>query len=182
VVVANRWLFGPLLTRLLARAPSTDAGQRTTTAVTMLEGSPKDNVLPSRARAVVNFRLMPGDTQAAVLAHVRAAVGDSAVDVRPLAAGTEASPVSPDTGAAWRAVATTVRQLFPDAAVAPYLVIGATDARHFAPIARAVYRFSPVPVTARDLQRMHGTNERVRAEDYLRAVRFSAQLVRNAAM
>jgi carboxypeptidase PM20D1 len=182
VVVANRWLFGPLLARLLARAPSSDAGQRTTTAVTMLEGSPKDNVLPSRARAVVNFRLMPGDTQQAVLAHVRAAVDDPAIAVRPLAAGAEASPVSPDTGAAWGALAAAVRQLFPGAAVAPYLVIGATDARHFAAIAPAVYRFSPVPMTARDLERMHGTNERIAAEDYLRAVRFSAQLVRNAAM
>ena len=182
VVVANRWLFGPVLVRMLGATPSGDAAQRTTTAVTMLEGSPKDNVLPSRARAVVNFRLMPGDAPDAVLAHVRRAADDSAVRVRALGTPAPASPVSPDTGAAWGAVATTVRQLFPGALVAPYLVIGATDARFFAPIAPAVYRFSPVPMTPRDLERMHGTNERVAVEDYLRAVRFSAQLVRNAAM
>src|SRR6185436_16994873 len=73
LAVANRWLFAPLLERSLARIPSGNAGLRTTTATTVVHGGVKSNVLPVRARAVVNFRLIPGDTAAAVLEHVRRA-------------------------------------------------------------------------------------------------------------
>ena len=42
----------------------------------------KDNVLPARARAVVNFRIKPGDTVNDVLAHVKAVVNDRRVEGR----------------------------------------------------------------------------------------------------
>lgn len=175
---ANRRVFGPLLTRVLAASPTTDATQRTTTAVTMLEASPKDNVLPTRARAVVNFRLMPGDRVADVVAHVRDAVADTAVAVRVLSA-VEASPVSSVRSPEWAQLARTVRQVWPDALVSPYLVVGATDARHWSGASDNVYRFAPMTATAADLARMHGTNERLAVADYAAAVRFYAQLVRN---
>ena len=83
VLFANRWLFDPLIERQLAESPTTDATLRTTTAVTMLEGSPKDNVLPARARAVVNFRILPGDSVSGVLEHVRRVIDDPRVEIRP---------------------------------------------------------------------------------------------------
>lgn len=182
LLFANRDVFAPVITRVLAGRPSTDATQRTTTAVTMLEASPKDNVLPGRARAVVNFRLMPGDAVGDVVAHVeRVAHGtldDSTVTVR-LLEGNEASAVSAVGSPAWTAVARTVRQLWPDALVAPYLVTGATDARHWHAIADDVYRFLPLPATSDVLERMHGTDERVGVADYARAVAFYGRLLVN---
>src|SRR5262249_10494336 len=55
VVLSNLWLLSPIVKVGFAANPATDALLRTTTAPTMLEGSVKDNVLPKRARAVVNF-------------------------------------------------------------------------------------------------------------------------------
>jgi Peptidase dimerisation domain len=88
VIFANQWLFAPLITRALARAPATDAAIRTTTAATMFEGSPKSNVLASHARAVVNFRILPGDTVDGVLEHVRRTIDDPDVHIRTLGAVT----------------------------------------------------------------------------------------------
>jgi carboxypeptidase PM20D1 len=181
LVFANRWLFGPLIERRLTRSPATDAMLRTTTAATMFEGSPKDNVLPRRARAVINVRILPGDSVAAVLAHVRDVVDDPAVQVKVLDLVTEPSPLAPTDSPTWGLLQRTVREIFPDIVVAPYLTLGATDARHYAPLTRNIYRFVPVRLTPQDLARVHGTDERVSVANYAEAVRFYAQLVQNAA-
>ena len=73
-------------------------------------------------------------------------------------------------------------QVEPRALVAPGLVLGATDARHYQALSPAVYRFLPVLLKPDDLARVHGTNERIAVEDYRRAVRFYVQLLRRAAL
>jgi carboxypeptidase PM20D1 len=181
LLFANRWLFGRLIARTLARNPSTNAAVRTTTAATVFEGGTKDNVLPSRARAVVNFRILPGHSVAAVRQHLQDVVDDPAIAVAVLDPATEPSPVSPTTSDAWRLLERTTRQVFPDVVVAPYLVTGGTDARHFSPLTPNVYRFTPTRLNLEDLKRVHGTNERLSVANYGEVVQFHAQLLRNAA-
>jgi carboxypeptidase PM20D1 len=178
---ANLWLFRPLVERQLAASPTTDAALRTTTAATMFEGSVKDNVLPIHARAVVNFRILPGETVASVTERVRRTVDDARVEIRPLeGTGEDPSPLSPTDAPAFERLARTVRQVFPEAVVAPYLVLGATDARHYTALSGNVYRFLPAQITARELSGMHGTDERVSVESYLAGVRFYRQLLLGA--
>lgn len=62
VAVANEWLFKPLLIKGFAASPAGAAMLHTTIAPTMLEGSPKENVLPEAAIARINYRIAPGDT------------------------------------------------------------------------------------------------------------------------
>jgi carboxypeptidase PM20D1 len=181
VLFANRWLFGPLLVRQLSRSPSTDAAIRTTTAATMFEGSPKDNVLASHARALVNFRIMPGETVDTVLDHVRRTVDDPNVHIRTVGTVTPPSTVSPTTTAHWRLVERTVRQTFPDVLVAPYLVLGATDSRYFTGLTQDVYRLLPVRLPPEGNALFHGPNERISTSAYLDAVRFYATLIERAA-
>jgi carboxypeptidase PM20D1 len=177
---ANRWLFDPLLEWRLSSMPRTNATIRTTTAVTMLEGSPKDNVLPSRARAAVNFRILPGDSVAGVIAHVKRTIDDDRVDVRPKGIEVEASPVSPVDGPAWAIVERSIRQIYTDAIIAPYLVIAATDSRYYRDLTPNVYRFAALRAHASDAGRAHGTNERVSVQAYLEGIHFIAQLLRNS--
>lgn len=183
LVLANRWLFGPLLLRLNGRSAAGAASQRTTTAATVFQGGIKDNVLPTVAVATVNFRILPGDTVDTVLRHVRDVVDDSRVEIalQPKTAVQNPSAVSSIEGLGYRSIAQTIRQLFPGATVAPYLVLGATDSAHYAPLSAEIFRFSPMLLDEADLERIHGVNERVSNEGYLRAVRFMAQLLRNTA-
>ena len=181
LVLANLWLFEPLVVRELASAPATDALLRTTTAPTMLSGSVKDNVLPTEATAVVNFRLHPRDTVEEVTAHVRRAVNDPRVEVEVYGGfESEASPVSPTDGPAWELLAGTIARVAPEAAVAPSLVLGGTDARHYTGLGRRVYRFAPFTVGPGDLERVHGVDERLSLEDYGRMVSFYRTLIEGA--
>ncbi len=54
LVMSNIWLFGPAIQWVLTRKPGTDALQRTTTAVTLISGGQKDNILPTSASATEN--------------------------------------------------------------------------------------------------------------------------------
>ena len=80
-LLANYWLFGPLIEGQIVKTPSMNALVRTTGAVTIVRGGLKDNVLPDSAQAIVNYRLLPGDTSGALLDHIRRAVADPAVSV-----------------------------------------------------------------------------------------------------
>jgi carboxypeptidase PM20D1 len=164
----------------LSRQPAVNALLRTTTAVTMLSGSPKENVLPVEAIATVNFRLLPGDTGEQVRERVVAMVDDPRVEVRFKFPPREASPVSPDAGEAFALVQRSIAEIFPDVIVAPFLTIGGTDAREYAPVTDGLYRFAPFVYGPEDLKLPHGIDERVAIASLPGAVRFYEQLVTNA--
>jgi carboxypeptidase PM20D1 len=176
--LANLWAFRPVIVRALLGNPRTAAMLRTTTAATMVSGSPKENVLPIVARGLVNFRILPGDTPEEVLQHVRQTVADTSVHVE--GRGREASPVADYAAPEFGVVEKTIGQLFPEAVPVPFLMIGGTDTRHYEGLTRNVYRFNPIVATTEMVSGAHGTNERVRADDFVRAARFFAQLIRNA--
>jgi carboxypeptidase PM20D1 len=181
VALSNRWLFGPLIRAQLERAPATDALLRTTTAITVVSGGNKDNVLPGHAAALVNFRILPGDTVAGVLEHVRRTIGEAAVAVEVASPPVEASAVASRESNAYRLIERSIRELFPGVLVAPGLVIGATDSRHMSAVADDVYRFSPVRAKSEDLARFHGTDERMAISNYVELIRFYGSLLRHAA-
>ena len=180
VALSNRWLAGPLVRRKLLSSPQTAASIRTTTAPTILQAGTKENVLPQRARAVVNHRILPGDTVAGVLAHDRTAIGDPRVMLRELPGAREPSRPAATSGEAYRLLSSAIRAEFPHAAIAPGLVLGATDGRHYEFVTSNVFRFAPFTMRKDDLSRFHGNDERVAVADYMRAIRFYERLISNA--
>ena len=178
VALSNLWLFGPMVQQQLEKGASTHAMLRTTTALTIFNAGNKDNVLPGQAEATVNFRLLPGDTREGVMRHVKDKVGDR-FELTALPGSAEPSPVSPTQSASYQQIQRTVRSLFPGTIVAPGLMIGGTDSRHFARVSDHIYRFSPVRARPEDLPRFHGTNERISVANLGELVRFYHQLLRN---
>jgi carboxypeptidase PM20D1 len=181
VLLSNLWLFKPLVERQLLKAPSTNALLRTTTALTIFNAGNKDNVLPGRADAVVNFRMLPGDSSDKVAAHARAAMGNPGIQVDPQPGLSEPSRVSARDAAGYQLIQRTLRQLHPEVVVAPGLMIAATDSRHLEAVADNVYRFSPVRAAPEDLKRFHGTNERISTANLVELIQFYHQLLKNAA-
>ena len=181
MLMANLWLFRPIVERSLASAPATNAGIRTTTAATIVEGGLKDNILPTEARAVVNFRILPGDTSDQVIAHVTSAVNDARVNVSRFGGShVEASAVSNIHAPGFGMIQRTLRQLDPELRVAPGLVVAGTDAKHYAALSNNIYRFAPLRLRPEDMKRLHGLNERVSVKDYAAGVRFYYQLIKNS--
>lgn len=179
-VMSNLWLFRPVVERIFANAPSTNALMRTTTALTIVNAGNKENVLPGRANATVNFRLLPGDSSDAVVEHTKAAIAEPGIKVEKEARFVEASAVSSTTAAGYQAINRTLRELHPDIVVAPGLMLAGSDSRYFGPVADNVYRFSPVRATPEDLPRFHGTNERISVANYTEMIQFYHRLIENA--
>ena len=181
LMFANTWLFGPVLEQQMAKQPAVNAGLRTTTAVTMLQGSVQDNVLPIKASAVVNFRILPGDSVESVIEAVTAIVDDPRVSIRPYGGfGSNPSKVASPESAGFRVLAELVSQIAPGAIVAPRLVIAATDARHFEAVAENSYRFVGFEIGPEEMAGIHGTNERVSESSYVQAVNIYYHLLRRA--
>jgi carboxypeptidase PM20D1 len=181
VVLSNLWLFKPLLLREFEKSGTTEAMVRTTTALTIFNAGEKDNVLPGNAEASVNFRLIPGDTQASVADHVRSSVRNDKITIGSFEGNFDPPPVTGTGSAAFRKLNQTIREIFPDVVVAPGLMIAATDSRHYADVADNILRFSPVRANAEDLKRFHGTNERLSIKNYGDMIRFYIRLVQNTA-
>ena len=173
LALANTWVTGPLVRRMLAASPTLGASIRTTTAVTVFHAGVKDNVVPAKATATVNFRVLPGDTTADVLEHVKRVVDDERITATPQAGSrTEPSRVSRVDARGFGLLARTVREVFPGTVVAPSLVLGATDGRYYARVADDVYRFFPFRLRAEDIKRIHGKDERIAVTTLAEGVRF----------
>jgi carboxypeptidase PM20D1 len=166
---------------MLAKGPSTNALMRTTTALTILNAGNKENVLPGRAEAVVNFRILPGDTAASVTAFVRATIADERIEVKPFGLAFEPSRVSSSSSPMFGHIQRAAREVFAGSLAAPGLMLAATDARHFDDLADNVYRFSPVRAKPEDLTRFHGTDERLSVDNLAEMIRFYHRLVQLAA-
>ncbi|WP_261167316.1 M20/M25/M40 family metallo-hydrolase [Microbacterium sp. Marseille-Q6965] len=167
-------LAGPVLARM-GSEPA--ALVRTTLAATRLSGGSADNVLPSHATATLNLRLIPGDTVGTVVARVRRRVRDPKVSVE-LVDGSDPSPESPADSAAFAALRAAVGAAFPDALVVPYLMMQASDARHFHRRWPSVYRFAPLEMSAAQRASIHGSDERVEIASLERGRDFHMELIR----
>jgi carboxypeptidase PM20D1 len=191
LVTRNLWLFGRLLGPAFKWLPEIDAMTRTTTAPTMLDAGIKDNVQPTEARAVVNFRLLPGFSVEAARTRIAALVGPD-VEVRALSANEASAAPSSMSGAGWQLLNASIQQAWHDVGgglsplagdrltVAPFLVMGGTDLKHYERIAKDQYRFGFLPMAKEDFRRLHGIDERVAVEALLGNIAFYHHLLRNA--
>ncbi len=181
LAMANLWLTEPIVTRQLAAKPSSNALLRTTVATTLIEGGVQVNVLPQRATATLNLRLIPGDSIEEATEHIRQSINDARVDVSALPLGKAASPMSSIDSIAFDQLHRTIREVYPDVAVAPFVLVGSTDSVHYSDLATQIFRFIPARLAERDTQRFHGIDERIALQDYADIVSFFYQLIQNQA-
>lgn len=170
--LSNLWLLEPVIERVLASQPASNATVRTTLAPTMIHGGIAPNVLAASAEVTVNARILPGDTIDDVLAHVREVIDDPDIKVSCREDCWAPSQVSSTDDEGYAVVRRAIAHVFPEAIVVPYLTVGATDARHYAGVARQAYRFLPIRMRAKDRTRIHGTDEQTTVEGFADAVRF----------
>jgi len=178
MALSNQWLFGPLIIGQMEQNPRNNSMVRTTTAPTMIEGSMKENVLPPEAWAVVNFRILPGDTVDDVIAHVRATINDDRVGIEPMG-GREPTPISTRDSRGYNMIVRTINDVFEDTLAVPYLVMGGTDARHYAIVSDNQYRFAPMRLRGDQLGAVHGLNERQNVADFGNIVVWYIRFIEN---
>lgn len=121
IIMANQWLFEGLLERIFTSSPAGNAVIRTTTAPTIISAGIKDNVIPAQAKAMVNFRIIPGDTPENIVDMVREIIDDPRVEVNHPEGqfGREPAPVSDPDAQQFKFLARNIYEVFPLAVVVP---------------------------------------------------------------
>lgn len=178
LAIANLWLMAPVVKRIFGGTLTGNALLRTTMAVTVAQGAPEPNILPQSARMVVNVRIAPGMTVADVLAYMKKVIDDSRVCLRPYRLD-EPSKVSSTDMRAFGLIREGVVSVCPEAFVMPYLMVAGTDVPKYEDIADDCYRFTPYTADSEDLDRIHGTDERLSTVNVARCVAFYRHVIRN---
>ena len=179
ILFANLWLFEPLINSSLSRSASMNAVLRTTTAPTMLSASERVNVLASEAIGVVNFRLHPRDNPESVINYVEKLVANENIEVKQLGKGQVASQVSDWNTKGYLAISDSVKEVYGDIIVAPGLMVGGSDSKHYGKAAKNSFRFNPFPLAAEELSGLHGIDERIKKDDFLNGIRSFVRIIQN---
>ena len=179
LLTCNMPLLYPAILEVAKKIPFAACLVRTTTAVTMAQGSPAANVLPQRAAITVNFRSMPGTTKQDIVDHIRNACKNQDIEINVLNSK-EASKFSPTDSRAYGIIRDVSKSIHPNAIVAPYLVMGGTDAYNYEPICDNIYRYAPFELTTELLLCTHGTNERIPIDLLENALVFFKNYIRRA--
>ncbi len=181
MAMANPWLFSGIVKSSASETPAGAAMLHTTIAPTMLQGSPKENVLPQSATALINYRIAPWNSSADVMARAQSAVGKHPVTLSWVKPPKEPSRVSSTSSEGWRLISAAAQADAPGAVVAPYLVVAGTDSRSFEGISKDVYRFMPMHFRTKDVGMIHGTNEHMTTDSFKRMIDFYAKLIATSA-
>lgn len=177
IVTCNMWMLKPLIVKIMTKIPPAASLVRTTTGITMANGSPAANVLPQKASITINFRMMPGTTLADVEKHIKSCVRNKDIEVKYLK-GKEASKVSPTDSRSFKILEELCMRTDNDNIVAPYLVMGGTDAYHYEEVCDNIYRFAPFVVDTSLLLCTHGTDERIPVKCMEDALKFFKRYIK----
>lgn len=178
--VLLRNLSNPLVLRLLARRLSADkltnALVRDTVSLNVLKAGYKVNVIPERAEAEIDCRLLPDTNADEFHRWLHQRIADARVKVESI----ESSPpsgVAPVDGPFYKAVTNAVNRHAPGASVFPLLVPGATDGRYWRQRGYAAYGFGPMILTREDISRPHGIDERISVENLMLGIQMARDIL-----
>ena len=180
VALSNLWLTGGLIKTLMGKSPNSAAMLRTTMAPTIIRGSSKENVLADEASAVINVRILPGDSIKSVLERITKIVADDAVIISVLNEEDAEEPVfeSSISSEGYRLLEQMLNETIGDSVVLPYLATTASDSKNYKNCSRDIYRYAPMILSQEELDRIHGVDERISFENYGLAIRCYSNLIK----
>lgn len=179
-VFANQWLFEPLLVKQISKTPSGAATLHTTIAATVVNGGMIESALPSSAYALINIRIMPGETSDSVVEYITNAVNDPRVIVEKYGGvWHEPSKTHDFSSEEYKIIESTIREVFPDIYVTPFFNLGRSDLIFYREISDNSYNYAPYLYTSDEMASVHGDNEKMKTDNFLNMVQFYIQLIRN---
>lgn len=178
LVTCNIKLLKPLITKVMTFIPPAASLIRTTQGVTMASGSPAPNVLPQKASINVNVRIYPGETVEDAEKHLRKVIKNKKVEINVKPGWKNPSKISPTDSRCFKTIEEICVGMNNNNIVAPYLVMGGTDACHYEKVCENIYRYSPFLVDTGLLLTTHGTNERIPISSMADGIAFFKRYIR----
>jgi acetylornithine deacetylase/succinyl-diaminopimelate desuccinylase-like protein len=160
----------------LARDKFTNAVLRDTVSVNVIQAGYQINVIPGRAVAEVDARLLPETNAAEFHRWLERRVAPEGVRIE-VVKRLPTSGTAPLDTPFYRAVGRAVSQRMPDAGVFPLLMAGATDGHYWRERGYAAYGFTPVILERQDINRVHGVDERISLDNLLLGIRMTGDII-----
>ena len=180
LIFANLWCFKGLFTMICKKSGGElNALVRTTCAFTQMQGSSARNVLPPTASVTANMRLMSPDNMDSILDELKKKVKDDTIEITRLT-GVNPSPFSDMNSEGYERVSAAIAATWPKAIISPYLMIAASDSRHYCKISDVVLRFSAMALSSDDRKRIHGNDERISEKQFLESLMFYQRMLRSS--
>jgi carboxypeptidase PM20D1 len=177
LAMSNLWLFQSVVKKILTYTPEGDAMQRTTIVPTMLEAGVRENVIPTNAKAIVNSRILTGETTKQVQEFITNTIDDERVKIKITGDfNTEPSPATDINSPAFKMMEEAIYKTVDNAIPAPYIMLGATDSRVYREISNGVVNFSPLV----DSKGFHGIDERLPIKDFQRFINFITIIIKES--
>lgn len=176
---ANRWLFKKDIINEYAKTPRGNAIIKTTIAPTQSHSGIANNVLPDKGTMVLNIRILPGETIESVKKKIMECVDTSIIKVEQVGSFASNPSLKSPIGDEFKVIQRTIGEIFPETIVVPSVFVARADSWYFYKISENVYNFSPVIYTEKDVERLHGIDERISIEGYKNQIRFFIQLIKN---
>lgn len=178
LIFANQWLFKSLILSEYQKSTEGNAMTRTTAVPTVLQAGIKENIVPGEVSAKVNFRILQGEHIESVIKKVKEIIDNDTVQISVFGTAFEPSKNANTEAKGFKAIQKSIAKVFPDAKVTPYLMIGATDSRHFEQVAENLYRFLPVRMDKNIVAKIHGVNESISFQSQMESIAFYESLLR----
>ncbi|HEY6291740.1 MAG TPA: M20/M25/M40 family metallo-hydrolase [Terriglobia bacterium] len=170
----------PAVLKKISADPELNYRVRATVSLTMLQGSPQTNVIPDRAEANLDVRLLPGDDPQEFLSQLRAVVNDDHINMEPVTVFRPPNSSSTDTSL-YRIITSVVQRYDPQALVTPVLDSGYTENQMYRPLGITCYGFLPVVVAPQVEATEHAANERIPVDQVRRGVKMFYEVIARAA-
>lgn len=161
-----------LARKTLTAAPAVGAMLQNTLSVTGLHAGSKPNVIPERAEAVLDVRLLPGEAVDGFIDSLERTIADRRVRVEVIQRPSP-NAISDYDSLFYRTLAEVTGRLVPGSVTAPVLTPGATDSAHFRPRGYQTYGLFPAVITPDELARFHGIDERISVDN----LRLGTQII-----
>jgi acetylornithine deacetylase/succinyl-diaminopimelate desuccinylase-like protein len=153
---------------------------RTTCTATEVQGGHAQNALPQRARATVQCRIIPGETEASVRETLARVFADPTVSISVITSATP-SPESPPSASILHTVEKVAHTLWPQVVVLPQMSPGATDSKYTRLVGIPSYGIDGM-FDDLDDGRAHGRDERIGIGAFGQEVEFTYRLMRDVSI
>lgn len=176
-VFENVAYLKPIIKKAMESNADTAAMIRSAIIINGYEATPVNGATPEIATATVKVRIAPQDTLDEIIAHIKKVIGkDITVEVTDKS---EPPRISDFKTEAFDYIKETVKKVFPDVGVSPFILNAGTDSRHFAKICDKIYRFGAFRLDDDLFATVHSANERMPIKDYMKMVEFYTELMKN---